>query len=649
MFVHIGKTGGSSITSIIPVDTNAHNISKYDQQHILDMVGEGTEKYFKFAFVRNPWDRCVSRYFYERAKWLDHRKHHYHGTTFSDFIFNQNNHFKLSSGWIKHSPKLKDLFEQKSPFEEQIDWISDENGNIIVDFIGRFENLQEDFNIVCDKIGIPRQELPHINKSKHKHYTEYYDAETRQIIAERYAKDIEMFGYTFDPPTRVKKLICLYTCEKDRKTLEEFKKTPLYTRMSNDSSMKVIEVHAGATETKLEDGKLYLSCKESYDELSVKTYEMIKYCVSNFDFEHLVKIDSSTFGYDARRNECLGDKTIQFLYSLGEIEKVLFSTGWFNKHGDYGGAVLQPRGDRRGVESWARNRGLTVSYDKEFQSRSPAYYTGKFYFLTKEMCQYIANTGEELAVRHVKNLGGAEDMYVGRMIAEQQDNQQWYETRASWNSDHIKSKVRKPTKKVVADRNNLIELPGDVSRDDKLVIMSCKHKRDDVTFVKRAKFGCSTLICENRRDGRGADDDPQLDYLNYIIDNYDNLPNHMVFVHDSPFSSRRDELTHRMFFQFAKLNIPTTGFVSFTKSSQHPQKHILSKFNRTWNRYIDYEPPHKFKGSSMFAVTKEMVLSKPKSWYCSMRSAVSFDGEFGGLLGYSWHHVFKKQSKSKVL
>jgi len=137
--------------------------------------------YFVFCFVRNPWDRALSIY-KQLQKPLNlsglNRNFLYNLSTtnsFTDFIK------KLPEEFFKNWRQSKYYLLNDEP----------------IDFIGRFENIQHDFNIVCDKIGIKRRELPRKNKSKHKNYTEYYDDETRDIVAKEFAKDIEYFGYEF--------------------------------------------------------------------------------------------------------------------------------------------------------------------------------------------------------------------------------------------------------------------------------------------------------------------------------------------------------------------------------------------------------------------------------------------------------------------
>tara|TARA_B100000085_G_C18525335_1_gene505547 strand:+ start:533 stop:1153 length:621 start_codon:yes stop_codon:yes gene_type:complete len=196
IFVHINKTGGTSIESILKklsrdwfaVNFNYvlngrftpkhHLIKEYrklaDKRH-------GFKNYFKFTIVRNPWDRLLSNYFFRKK-------------TIHDKLI-QNLSFKE---WVLNYKTDGYSFEDCLSKHTQLDWITSKNEEVLVDFVGRFENLQEDFDIICDKIGVPQQKLPHKNKTKHKHYTEYYDDETRQIVAEKYTKDIEYFGYEFD-------------------------------------------------------------------------------------------------------------------------------------------------------------------------------------------------------------------------------------------------------------------------------------------------------------------------------------------------------------------------------------------------------------------------------------------------------------------
>jgi hypothetical protein len=132
------------------------------------------DEYFKFAGVRNPWDRAVS--LYQHAVQILRMR------------------VPAFKTWAL---ELEPQNRNPLMFDGVLNRYSDENNQYCLQYIIRFENLQEDFNVACDKIGIPQQSLPHHNKTKHKHYTEYYDDETRQIVAKKYAKDIEYFGYKF--------------------------------------------------------------------------------------------------------------------------------------------------------------------------------------------------------------------------------------------------------------------------------------------------------------------------------------------------------------------------------------------------------------------------------------------------------------------
>lgn len=84
-----------------------------------------------------------------------------------------------------------------STLNQQTDWILDDNGNIMVDFIGRVENIEEDLKKCFDIIGIKTNKIPHINKTKHNNYRQYYNETTQKIVKEIYKKDIDFFNYKF--------------------------------------------------------------------------------------------------------------------------------------------------------------------------------------------------------------------------------------------------------------------------------------------------------------------------------------------------------------------------------------------------------------------------------------------------------------------
>jgi len=192
IYTKIAKTGSTTIEKSLPQGR------KKGHYHLQDDIDVFTKNYFKFTFVRNPWERCVSSYFYVKQN-KPRRGRRYKNSTFREFLVNENDFFNFRTPWDKQSPTLHRLFKKKSlGFEQQIDWISDERGDVLVDFVGKLEQISEDLPAIFERIGIPcKQKIPHLRKSKHKHYTEYYDDETREIVSEKYAKDIKEFGYEF--------------------------------------------------------------------------------------------------------------------------------------------------------------------------------------------------------------------------------------------------------------------------------------------------------------------------------------------------------------------------------------------------------------------------------------------------------------------
>lgn len=133
-------------------------------------------RFFKFGFVRNPYDRFVS---------------------FCAFLTRKHGDFARAPREVMHHFLFVDPPEDRILFKPQAPFFIDSDGTMLADYVGRVETMQESFDAVCDRIGIPRTELEVVNQSEHRPYRDYYTPELRDGVAKRYAMDIEMFGYDF--------------------------------------------------------------------------------------------------------------------------------------------------------------------------------------------------------------------------------------------------------------------------------------------------------------------------------------------------------------------------------------------------------------------------------------------------------------------
>jgi len=205
VFIHIEKCAGTSVTNallpclgsedlvlgVTPEGERLHEsnwragkLHKHSPAWFArEALGpEIWETYFKFSFIRSPWDLLVSSYHWAlETTWVDPR------------------------GTIEKIRALPDFNAYLlSPYCRKancFDYVSDRaHRHIIIDFIGRQERLAADFGEVCKRIGLPPSDLLLINPSSHAPYTDCYTPETRQRVEDWFRRDIAAFGYRWPDP-----------------------------------------------------------------------------------------------------------------------------------------------------------------------------------------------------------------------------------------------------------------------------------------------------------------------------------------------------------------------------------------------------------------------------------------------------------------
>lgn len=201
IFIHCQKCAGESIEKALkgkadkgykgdPFEgsPNKHATLKfYKQNHKW-----AYKKFFKFTVVRNPYDRFISW-----VKYRDKRRGLYKGEINHEILLKELEMKVYSKFTYKNLLNLKEkskIYQEPKSKNE----FGNDNSNEL-DFIGRFENLEEDFQYIKNKLSIDST-LPHINKSSNEriHYSEYYNDELIDKVSKLYAFDLDYFNYKFE-------------------------------------------------------------------------------------------------------------------------------------------------------------------------------------------------------------------------------------------------------------------------------------------------------------------------------------------------------------------------------------------------------------------------------------------------------------------
>lgn len=206
VFIHIPKTAGTSMGTALYKACGVEGVYGGLDIHHDDLTEEILRDYFVFTVVRNPWDRMYSQYKYR--KFL-------HILPFEKAVYNLDDYFTVHYSKIPTRPVIPvnkisraHMFDEFVHLPSQLEFLKGKYNDAInkvpyIDYYARFENLDEDWKVICEKIGIEHVPFPHKNKSRdeqtafHTDYRSVYSKETEEFIRKKYIDDVEVFKYEF--------------------------------------------------------------------------------------------------------------------------------------------------------------------------------------------------------------------------------------------------------------------------------------------------------------------------------------------------------------------------------------------------------------------------------------------------------------------
>lgn len=185
LFIHITKAAGTSVALSLMGELPYH----YTARQYRVIYGRRTfNRFYKFAFVRNPWDRLYSAYSYLKAGGWNDQDAEWANTNLS----NIHDFESFLLDWLTPERMYSHIH-----LWPQTDFVCDQAGYPLIDELCYFESIQEDFRKLSTRLN-SEATLVHTNSSKRDSFKSIYSDAMKKKVGELYKKDAVNFGYTFD-------------------------------------------------------------------------------------------------------------------------------------------------------------------------------------------------------------------------------------------------------------------------------------------------------------------------------------------------------------------------------------------------------------------------------------------------------------------